>query len=224
VDGQQRTTAFCLLLGRKPYWWEERWDEALARNDARFNVLAEEDPQFSLRTAAMKGEAGKPWVSVRDVLAANDERLSDIVHELLEALELPHSKFGMLWTRLDAVRKVRDIEIPVLTVTMEIEDVTEVFARLNSAGTKVTEADIALALAASWNPGWARKQFLPFVGELEDAGFDLDPNLVFRSIVAIGLGRSRLKEVPSDWWTSGGLHEAWERSRSPLNNSLNPIR
>src|SRR5437867_2263384 len=23
VDGQQRTTAFCLLLGRKPYWWHD---------------------------------------------------------------------------------------------------------------------------------------------------------------------------------------------------------
>lgn len=212
VDGQQRTTAFCLLLGRKPYWWEEGWDEALRRNDVRFNVLADEEPYFSLRTAAMKGEAGRAWVPVRDVLAADDERLSEIVHELLDALDLPMAKFGTLWTRLDGVRKVRDVGIPILTVSMEIEDVTEVFARLNSAGTKVTEADIALALAASRNPGWARQRFLPFVGELEDAGFDLDPNLVFRSLVAIGLERTRLKEVPGDWWTSGGLQEAWERS------------
>ncbi len=220
VDGQQRSTALCLLLGRKPYWWGEGWDNALARNDVRFNVLAEEEPYFSLRTAAMRGEAGRAWVSVRDVLVADDERLSEIVHGLLGALDLPTARFGMLWTRLDQVRKVRDVDIPILTVSMDIEEVTEIFARLNSAGTKVTEADIALALAASRNPGWARQRFLPFVAELQDAGFDLDPNLVFRSLVAIGLGRTRLKDVSSDWWTSGGLEPAWERSSAAWRRTI----
>jgi uncharacterized protein with ParB-like and HNH nuclease domain len=29
VDGQQRTTALCILAGRKPYWWTDgqRWNE-----------------------------------------------------------------------------------------------------------------------------------------------------------------------------------------------------
>lgn len=213
VDGQQQTTALCLLLGRKPYWWEERWDEELSRHDVRFNVLAEEEPHFSLWTAAMRGEAGKAWVPVREVLLADDERLTGIVHGLLEDLGLPMRAFGTLWTRLDAVRKVRDVDIPILTVSLDIEEVTEIFARLNSQGTKVTEADIALALAASRNPGWARRQFLPFVRQLEEVGFDLDPNLIFRSMVAMGLGRTRLKEVPSAWWTSGQLDGAWNRSQ-----------
>ena len=26
VDGQQRTTALCILFGRKPYWWESADD------------------------------------------------------------------------------------------------------------------------------------------------------------------------------------------------------
>ncbi len=212
VDGQQRTTALCLLLGRKPYWWEGEWNEYLDRNDVRFNVLAEEEPYFSLRTAAMNRGSGRAWVPVRDVLAADDEGLSVIVHGLLESLDLPMLNFGKLWTRLDNLRKVRDVDIPVLTVSMDLEDVTEVFARLNSAGTKVTEADIALALASSRNPGWARGQFLPFIRELEEAGFDLDPNLVFRSLVAIGLGRTRLKEIPRGWWESGELADAWKRA------------
>lgn len=220
VDGQQRTTALSLLLGRKPYWWDDGWDEALKRNDVRFNVLAQEEPFFSLRTAAMRGDAGRAWVRVRDLLAADDEQLSGIIHQLLEALGLPTAKFGMLWTRLDSVRKVRDTDIPVLSVSMDIEEVTEIFARLNSAGTKVTEADIALALAASHNPGWARTEFLPFIKELEDAGFDIDPNVVFRSVVAIGLGRARLKEVPRGYWTSGGLGQAWGRTSSAWRKAI----
>jgi len=33
VDGQQRTTALCLLLGQKPYWWDDadKWNKALER-------------------------------------------------------------------------------------------------------------------------------------------------------------------------------------------------
>lgn len=213
VDGQQRTTALSLLLGRKPYWWEGDWNKTLARHDVRFNVLTEEEPFFSLRTAAMKGAAATRWVSVREVLSAGDERLSEMVQSLLDGLELP-GKFGTLWMRLDSVRKVRDASIPIMTVMMDLEDVTEIFARLNSAGTKVTEADIALALAASQNPGWAREQFLPFLGELEDAGFEIDPNLVFRSCVAIGLGKARLKDVPPAYWKSEQLPSAWTKTQA----------
>lgn len=212
VDGQQRTTAFCLLFGRKPYWWDEGWGDALQRHDLRFNVLAEDEPFFSLQSAAMRGPAGRPWVPVREVLTADDERLGEMVTRLLEDLGLPGSKFGMLWPRLDRVRQIRQAQIPVVTVMLDLEDVTEIFARLNSAGTKVTEADIALALAASQNPGWARDEFLPFLKELEGAGFELDPNLVFRSCVGIGLGKARLKDVPRAYWKSAGLRDAWKRT------------
>lgn len=212
VDGQQRTTALCALFDRKPYWWAEGWDELRRRHDVRFNVRAEEEPYFSLATAAMRGEAGRSWVPVRDILNANDERLARLIESLVADLGLPGASFGKLWTRLDRVRKIRDVTIPVVTIMLDLEDVTEIFARLNSAGTKVTEADIALALAASQNPGWAREQFLPFLRELEDAGFELDPNLVFRSCVGIGLGKAQLKDVPRDYWRSQDLLGAWKRT------------
>jgi hypothetical protein len=214
VDGQQRTTALCALFGRKPYWWIEGWNETLKRHDVRFNVVADEDPYFSLHSAAMRGPAGRSWVPVREILNSDDDALAKIVQELLHALQLPGGRFGALWTRLDGVRRVRDLPIPIVAVTLDLEDVTEIFARLNSAGTKVTEADIALALAASQNPGWARGQFLPFLRDLTDAGFELDPNLVFRSCVGIGLGRARLKDVPKGYWKSEGLLEAWKRTDS----------
>jgi hypothetical protein len=213
VDGQQRTTALCLLLGRKPYWWDADWNKALEHHDVRFNVLAEDEPFFSLKSAAMKGQAAIPWVSVRKVLNADDDALADLIQGLIEGLDLPQKSYGTFWTKLDAVRKVRDVTIPVLTVTLDLEDVTEIFSRLNSAGTKVTEADIALALAASQNPGWARTAFLPFLVQLKEAGFDIDPNLVFRSAVAIGLGTARLKQVPRSYWTGPELRESWTRTQ-----------
>lgn len=209
IDGQQRTVALCLLFGRKPYWWEKDWNEALSHHDVRFNILAEGEPYFSLRTAAMRGAGEHAWVSVREILNADDNRLSEIVTNILQVLGLPSNKFGQLWMRLDSVRKIRDIIIPVVTVMLDLEDVTEIFARLNSAGTKVTEADIALALAASQNKGWVREKFLPFLKELEEAGYDIDPNILFRSCVGIGLKKARLKDVPKNYWKSNVMLESW---------------
>ena len=94
---------------------------------------------------------------------------------------------------------------------------------MNSAGTKVTEADIALALAASQNPGWARNEFLPFLSTLQDAGFDIDPNLVFRSAVAIGLGQARLKDVPRSWWGGTGLTGSWDRTKHAWQDVVNYV-
>jgi hypothetical protein len=212
VDGQQRTTALCVLFGRKPFWWVEDWNDALQRHDVRFDVLADADPYFSLKTAAMRGPGGSRWVPVRQILNADDETLTHLIQDLLQQLGLPQPRFGGLWTRLDTVRRLRDTAIPVVSVTLDLEDVTEIFARLNSAGTKVTEADIALALAASQNPGWARDKFLPFLKNLGDVGFELDPNLVFRSCVGIGLGKARLKDVPKGYWKSDQLGDAWEKT------------
>jgi hypothetical protein len=73
VDGQQRSTALCLLFGRKPYWWGSDWNDVLDRHDIRYNVLADEAPYFQLASSAIKDDP--KWVDVRKVLNAGDEEL-----------------------------------------------------------------------------------------------------------------------------------------------------
>jgi len=218
VDGQQRSTALCILFGRKPYWWGGEWNKMVERHDLRFNVMAEEDPYFQLASGVMKKQP--EWVEVRTVLNAGDDALAAMVQKLIGQLEVGPGDFGKLYTRLNRVRQIRDADVPVVTVTLDLEEVTEIFARLNSAGTKVTEADIALALAASQNPGWARDHFLPFVAELDEAGFDVDPNLVFRSMVSIGLGRAVLKDVPSSYWSSVALSSDWAKTQTAWRHTI----
>lgn len=62
-----------------------------------------------------------------------------------------------VYTRLDRLRKIRDKEVVLITVDNELEDVVEIFARLNSRGTRVTEADIYLGIVAARAPGWVRR-------------------------------------------------------------------
>jgi hypothetical protein len=41
VDGQQRTTALCILSGRKPYWWfgADDWEKTIRKYDIRFTLI-----------------------------------------------------------------------------------------------------------------------------------------------------------------------------------------
>jgi hypothetical protein len=213
VDGQQRTTALCLLFSRKPYWWsaDDDWNEALKRFDVRFNPFQETEPFFLLASAPVQRATETDWIPVHKILNSDDEQLAQLVEILRVRHDLAPHKFHSIWTRLDAVRKVREKDIVVITVDHEVEDVVEIFTRLNNRGTKVTEADVFLALASSKNPGWTREDFLPFIKDLKDAGFGLDPNLVFRTLIAIGAGKTRFKEVASEFWATGNVKPVWRR-------------
>ncbi len=131
----------------------------LARHDIRYNVVAEEGPFFQLASSVTQNDP--QWVPALKVLNASDEQLSELVQAVVADLGLPPSAFGKFYSKLDRLRQIKTVQLPVVTVTLDLEDVTEVFSRLNSAGTKVTEADIALALAASQNPGSAQLSSCP---------------------------------------------------------------
>ena len=105
-----------------------------------------------------------------------------------------------MFTRLDRIRKIRDKEVVTISVDHELEDVVEIFSRLNSRGTRVTEADIYLGVVAARTPGWVRGTFLPYRGSLADAGFDLSPNILFKSLTGVGAKKVKFKEIPIAFW------------------------
>jgi hypothetical protein len=119
-----------------------------------------------------------------------------------------------VFTRLDRVRKIREKEIVTVTVDHELEDVVEIFSRLNSRGTRVTEADIYLGVVAARNPSWARDTFLPYLKVLAEAGFDLNPNLLFRTVTGVGEKKTRFKEIPDAFWNPDRIIPAWDRTKN----------
>jgi len=221
VDGQQRTTALAILFGYKPYWWPavDDWNKTVARYDIRFDVEATEAPFFVIANAAIRRARVERYVPLSTLLPLDTEKEADQakLRELarrIKELDLCHGQDAMdVYARLDRVRKIRDRDIITVTVSHELEDVVEIFSRLNSRGTRVTEADIYLGVVASRNPGWVRDSFLPYLRGLETEGFHLDPNLLFRSLTAIGSGSVRFKDIPDDFWGSQRLMQAWDRCK-----------
>lgn len=223
VDGQQRITAFCLLLGQKPYWWEdaESWNKALDRYDVMVNLFPDDVDdrlQFSLPNPVLRKDPR--WVSVRRVVALERvEDLTALAEEIVTAVGSDTKAiqlFGEVHARLQRLWQIRERDIPIIKISHEVEDVAEIFARLNQEGTRVKEADVILALAAVRNPGWVRENYLPFVNGIKDRGWDLDAGIFVRTMTGIGRGRARLIEVPEDFWSPENLPSVWEKSKEVI--------
>jgi hypothetical protein len=166
VDGQQRTTALCILNGRKPYWWcsADDWEKTVRKYDIRFDVHTKEHPFFVVANAATRRVRGSRYIPVNTLLTLDASREGDLqALELARQVKLDGFCDGMdvteVYTRLDRVRKIRGMEVVTITVDNDLEDVVEVFSRLNSRGTRVTEADIYLGVVAARTPGWVATIF-----------------------------------------------------------------
>lgn len=176
VDGQQRTTALCLLLGQKPYWWPsaDDWNKVLERYDVMVNLLPDDDQvEFALPNPIRRRDPR--WVSLRRIVATDKvEDLTGLARSVLnqftsdsgQAMEL----FIKVYANIQRLWQIREQEIPIIKISHEVEDVAVIFARLNQSGTRVKEADVVLALAAVRNPGWVREDYLPFRNDLEERG------------------------------------------------------
>ena len=204
VDGQQRTVAFCLLLGPKPYWWEtaEDWDAKLDRFDVMVNMQSEGDRlEFALANPVRRKDPA--WVSVRDILRQTEvEELTQLATDIVARLGLEGDvqAFTRAHARLSHIWSIRGREIPAVSTRHDLEDVAEIFARLNQQGTRVSEADVVIALVAASNAEWAREEFLPVTRELVERGYDLDAGVYIRTLTGIARGTAALREIRRDFW------------------------
>lgn len=214
VDGQQRTTALCLLLGMKPFWWPDAdsWNKALERYDVMVNLLpdsGDEALEFALPNPVRRRDAR--WIGVRRILSI--EQVGALAQLAQDIAMRNSAEFAQIQARLLRLWQIRERDIPIIKIQHEVEDVAEIFARLNQAGTRVKEADVVLALAAVKNPGWIRDEYLPFRNDLQDHGWDLDAGVFVRTLTAIGHARARLIEVPKDFWEPARLLPAWKTTK-----------
>ncbi len=198
----------------------------MRRYDIRFDVEAKEPPFFEVANAAVRKTKVHRWIKLSALLQLDTNRPDDAnkLMELARTVKLEGLCANLdamqVYASLDRVRKIREKDLVTITVEHELEDVVEIFARLNSRGTRVTEADIYLGIVAARSPGWVRDEFLPFLEVLREAGFDVNPNLLFRTVTAIAAGRTRFKELPDHIWDRESIEPAWRKTQKAWKNLL----
>ena len=202
LDGQQRlTTLYVLFRGRPPRFYE---GESLSFN-LFFNVQTEE-----FRFWSKSQMANNPiWISVPDLLKETLVswlgRLDEFDEDRRALIQNNLARFS----RLDQIRTYSYTVDKVSGDDYGVNEVVEVFNRLNKAGTTLTKSDLALAHVCSIWPE-ARAEMRRVRDDLRKRGFDFDFDFLVRCLAGVTAGSILLEgaffKTPAD-----DLKSAWTR-------------
>jgi len=215
LDGQQRLTSLHVLFkGKAPPFYE---GETLFF-DLYFNVQTEEF-RFWQKTIMDKNPA---WISVHELLHQGLSRMLEGLDKLdEEQREVVQQNLARL-SRLD---QVGDYTYTVDQVSGEeytVEEVVNIFNRVNKAGTTLTKADLALAHICSIWPE-AREEMRTFQGEMRGHGFWIDFNFMVRCLAGVATG-SVMLEGAFLHTAAQDLKDGWKKMQSAFEHIVNVLR
>ena len=239
LDGQQRlTTLYMLLSGEIPVYYTEEEIESDPRD--LFFHLETADFQY-FQQSRMAGDS--MWKRVVDCFSANKINVMAIADE---ATDDPTGKFDLaqrLNDNLNLLRSIPNIELPEQLVPhhASLDDAIDIFDRVNSQGTKLTEAELALThVTGKWPQ--ARRVMKDKIDECRVRNFAFGLTFMTRALTATVTGRALFetihgrhrKELQEGWQslsktmdylTSLLPHQAFIHSTDDLSttNALIPI-
>jgi len=209
LDGQQRLTSLGRVFDRN----SDRSDRIL------FNVIDETFEPYSPRNAA-----DPRWLDVTELLTGNLSEL-DALDRLYDAKVLDRSDRehrNEIHGRLKKLSAIREFQFPVEIVREDdLETVTEIFIRVNSGGTRLREAELALARLAWKLPGSIVGPFQELENECEARGFDLDSRFLMRALVSTATRQSRFRDLKAFWEKPSAEIEAyWSKAEKGVRLAL----
>lgn len=193
LDGQQRLTSLYLLIrGEIPPFYKENEVETDPRD--LFYNLQDNDFQYY---QASRMKTNPLWIKVVDCFRKSDINIFEIAIGLSngnQALALDYAqKFN---ENLNALRNIENIDLTVQTVPMHasLEDAIDIFDRVNSQGTKLTDAELALThITGKWSQ--ARRVMKTKIVSLEKKSYNFDLAFMTRSLTGIVEKRALFEAV-----------------------------
>lgn len=205
LDGQQRLTSILRVLE--------------GSTDVYFNV---EEEKFEIKSPKIKGNP--LWISITKIFKNGTIKVWKEVKESIQ--NLTDEKYVEYLERLNRVEKIKGYRIPVeILHTDDYEEVTEAFIRINSKGTKLREAELALAQLALKLPGIVCDDFEKALDEYEEMNFEFETRFLIRCFVAFATGQSRYKFLTKLWKLSEQkLLNNWKETKQGLDYTINFLR
>jgi hypothetical protein len=213
LDGQQRLTSLHKALGK---------DGVEEPVQVYFNLETEQFERYSRRL-----RTDPRWVSVRAIINGDKHDL-DILQDIETAggpgPKDPRAKVYL--DRLQKLRRIGEYQFPIeIFRSDDYEEATELFVRINSAGTRLRAAELVLAQLALRLPGAVADRFEEAMEEYEDIGYELDARFLVRVLVAIGTGQSRFRYLADFWKKSPEeIERIWSRTKRAVDSAVNFVR
>lgn len=198
LDGQQRlTTLYGIVRGRPPEFFEGRPETFTGL----YFHLDEETFEF-YAPGKMKGNPR--WVNVSGLMASG---IGPFISRISDDGELAPS-LGDYVQRLSRLYDIEAVEFHIERITgvdKTLDVVVEIFDRVNSGGTKLSKADLALSkLCAEWPD--ARQALRSSIAEWNDRGFSFKLDWFLRVVNAVTTGEAKfeaLEDVTSEQFQAG---------------------
>ena len=215
LDGQQRlTTLYVLFKGEAPRFYE---GETLFF-DLHFNVQTEEF-RFWQKS---RMEKNPTWIGVHEFLNEGLTALLGRINDLDQDRRIIiHENLS----RLSALDRVRDYTYTVDQVSGDdftLDDVVDIFNRVNSSGTPLTKADLAVAHVCSIWPE-ARAELRAFSAKMKEHGFGVDLNFLVKCMVGVATG-SVMLEGSFTRTPASALQTAWQAMQPAFEHLVSVLR
>jgi hypothetical protein len=196
LDGQQRLTSLTKVFKD-------------GEPDIRFNLETEE---FQVSNAAIRRDPR--WVPVSEVFQKG------AIAVAMERGLIQGPDAQTVLNRLNRLEHIRTYQVPVHVLKgFDYEEVTDIFVRVNSKGTRLREAELAIARLAFRIPGMVTEQLKAFEEELDAVGYDIDLRFLVRCLTAVATGQSRFGPLGNV--AEAELRAAWTRTRKAVEHFLN---
>lgn len=187
LDGQQRvTTLYGIIRGRPPAFFDGNEN---AFKGLYFHL---EDETFEFYMPAKM--AGNPlWISVTELM---QKGITPFINRFLQDESLKE-RLPVYMGRLNRLATIPDIELHIERVTGEdksLDVVVDIFNKVNSGGTKLSKADLALAqICARWPQG--REEMKKSLERWRRAGFVFRLEWFLRVINAVVTGEATFQTL-----------------------------
>jgi Protein of unknown function DUF262 len=206
LDGQQRlTTLHILMTGSIPIYYQEKDIDDDPR-DLRFNLKTGEFQYY--QAVRMLGDP--MWYRVIDCFSSMSPRVMQIAGEQELTDQERFELAGQLNDNLNKLRAIKDADLPLQTVPphANLDEAIDIFDRVNSQGTKLTEAELALThVTGKWPV--ARRILKDKMEECAGRRFDFSLNLMTRALLAAVTGRALFDQIHQT--PRGELENGWKR-------------
>jgi hypothetical protein len=159
------------------------------------------------------------WVSVSEVFKSEDS----VILKKAGITSFDDPRFDRYSERLKKLRQIKSYTyvVHVLERSMSYEEVTEIFLRVNSAGTKLKSSDLALAQISSRWPNLL-KELEAFQDECEKSNFTIDVGQLVRGIVVFATHQCLFRAVSAV--KIEDLKSGWQEAKEGLRFAVNFLR
>lgn len=194
LDGQQRLTTLYLLINGEipPYYKKE--DITTDPRDLYYNLETGEFQYYQTNVMAKD----PLWIKVLDCFDnAKEIDVFKIAEQVSDA-----NKFQLANKFMNSITKLRNIkdkELPMQMVpsTANLEDAIDIFDLVNSQGTKLTDAELALTHVVGKWP-LARRVIKEKIGSLEKSNFHFNLSFMTRGLTTVVSQRALYEAIHSE--------------------------